>query len=192
MNSDLTTCMGAGLLAALLTLCPVPCLGQDANATTPHTDLGAQKMLSSADTAFAMKAAQGGLAEVQLGQLAIDKAANPAVKQFGQRMIDDHTKANDQLKQIAQQQNMTLPATMNAKDQALYDKLKNLSGPQFDKAYMKAMVRDHEEDIKEFQKEADHGKDSAIQGFASQTLPILKDHLSMAKSTDAQVASSSS
>ncbi|MBV8071595.1 MAG: DUF4142 domain-containing protein [Acidobacteriaceae bacterium] len=163
---------------------------QNDNAT--HMDTSTQKMLSSADTTFATKAAQGGLAEVQLGQLAVSKAESPSVKEFGQKMVDDHTKANDQLKQLAQQQNMTLPATMNAKDQALYDKLQKLSGAQFDKMYMKAMVKDHEEDVKEFQKEATHGKDSAIKNFASQTLPILEQHLQMAKSTDSQVASAKS
>jgi putative membrane protein len=175
-------------MAALVALSP-SCLAQTA---TPNVDTGSKKMLSSADTSFAMKAAQGGLAEVQLGQLAVNKASNPAVKQFGQRMIDDHTKANDQLKQIAQEQNITLPETLNAKDQALHDKLQNLSGPQFDKEYMKAMVKDHEEDIKEFEKESDKGKDPAIKSFASQTLPTLKEHLEMAKTTDAQLTGKSS
>ena len=191
MNDKMTTCLSAGVLAAVLTFCTGTCLCQSAqNTTSPHIDRGSWKMLTSADTAFTMKAAQGGLAEVQLGQLAVNRATNPAVRQFGQRMIGDHTKANDQLKQIAQQQKMTLPASLGAKDQALYDKLQNLSGPQFDKAYMKAMVKDHEEDIKEFQKEADHGKDPSIQSFASQVLPILSDHLSMAKSADSQIAGS--
>ena len=135
-----------------------------------------------------MKAAQGGMAEVQLGQLAAQKASNPDVKAFGQRMVDDHTKANDQLKAVAQQENMTLPSTPDPKDQALYSKLQNMSGPEFDKVYMKAMVKDHQTDVKEFQKEADKGKDPQIKNFASQTLPTLQQHLSMAQSTEAKLS----
>lgn len=150
-------------------------------------DSGSQKMASSADTAFAMKAAQGGMAEVQLGKLAAEKGGSEQVKSFGQRMVDDHSKANDQLKSIAEKQNMTLPTTMNAKDQALYTKLQNMSGTDFDKTYVKAMVKDHEEDIKEFKKEADKGKDEQLKNFASTTLPILQSHLDSIKGIQANM-----
>jgi putative membrane protein len=156
-----------------------------------HMDNGIKKMMTSSETAFAMKAAQGGLAEVKLGQLATDKAGSADVKAFGQKMVDDHTKANDQLKSIAEQQGMTLPTTMNAKDQALYDKLSNESGAQFDKTYMSSMVKDHEQDLKEFNKEASRGKNPQLKQFAQQTAPILEGHLQMAKSTDAKVKSGS-
>jgi putative membrane protein len=174
----LTAC--AGLLAGGFAL-------QAQNTSNQHLDNGTQKMMSSADTAFAMKAAQGGMAEVKLGHLAVDKASNPDVKAFGQRMIDDHTKANDQLKSICSAENMTPPNDLDAKDQATYDKLSNLSGTAFDKAYMRDMVKDHEEDIKEFEKEANRGKDPQLKQFASTTLPILQSHLSDAKSTEAKV-----
>lgn len=154
---------------------------------TTQTDTGSNKMMKSSDANFAMKAAQGGMAEVQLGQLAAQKASNPDVKAFGQQMVDDHTKANDQLKSVAAQENMTLPTTLDAKDQKLMTKLQGLSGPDFDKTYMKAMVKDHKDDIKEFQKEADKGKDPQIKNFASQTLPTLQQHLSKAESVDANV-----
>ena len=157
-----------------------------AQTSSQHMDTGTQKMMTSADTTFAMSAAQGGIAEVKLGQLALDKASNPDVKAFGQKMVDDHTKANDQLKSIAANENMTLPADLNAKDQATYDKLSKLSGADFDKAYMKGMVKDHETDIKEFQKEANKGKDPQMKSFASTTLPILQSHLQMAKETEAK------
>lgn len=149
---------------------------------TAGQDSGSNAMMKSPDAKFAMKAAQGGMAEVQLGQLAAQKASNPDVKAFGQQMVDDHSKANDQLKSVASQEKMTLPTTMNAKDQALYTKLQGLSGADFDKTYTKAMVKDHQEDIKEFQKEADKGKDPQIKNFASQTLPILQQHLSKIQS----------
>ncbi|MBV8808254.1 MAG: DUF4142 domain-containing protein [Acidobacteriaceae bacterium] len=156
-----------------------------------HMDNGAKKMMTSPDTQFVLKAAQGGLAEVKLGQLAVEKAGNADVKAFGQKMIDDHTKANDQLKSIADQQGMTLPTTMNAKDQAFYDKLSKESAAEFDKKYMSSMVKDHEEDVKEFKKEADKGKNPQLKQFAAQTTPILQSHLEMAKSTDAKVRSGS-
>ncbi len=91
-------------------------------------DSGSAKMLKSSDAAFAMKAAQGGVAEVKLGRLATEKAADADVKAFGQHMVDDHTKANDDLKNVGQKENMTLPADLDAKDQALYQKLNGESG----------------------------------------------------------------
>jgi len=119
-----------------------------------HMDHGARKIMKSPDAAFAIKAAQGGLAEVKLGQLAAEKASSPDVKAFGQQMIDDHTKANDQLKAVAESEGMTLPTDVNGKQQAMYDRLSKLSGAQFDSAYVKDMVMDHQEDVKEFAKEA--------------------------------------
>ncbi len=147
-----------------------------------QTDAGSNTMMKSSDAKFAMKAAQGGMAEVQLGQLAAQKATNPDVKAFGQQMVDDHSKANDHLKAVASQENMTLPTTLDAKDQALYTKLQGLSGADFDKLYVKSMVKDHQEDVKQFQKEADKGKDPQIKNFASETLPVLQQHLSKIQS----------
>ncbi len=161
------------------------------HAQSPSANQGAKQMLASADTAFAMKAAQGGLAEVQLGKMAAEKGSDPDVKAFGQQMVDDHTKAGDQLKAVAQQENMTLPETLNSKDQAIYDRLSKLSGAAFDKAYIADMVKDHEMDVKEFQKEATHGKDSNIKNFASQTLPVLEGHLDKAKSIHSKMGGSS-
>ncbi len=131
------------------------------DTSSQKIDTGARKMMKSADMNFAVKAAQGGTAEVQMGQLAATKASNPDVKAFGQKMVDDHTKANDDLKSVAEKENMTLPTTMGAKDQAEYNKLQSLSGAKFDREYVKCMVKDHAEDIKEFQKEANTGKDRA-------------------------------
>lgn len=162
-----------------------------AQSNQDHLDDGVKKMTSSADTMFAMKAAQGGLAEVQLGQLAAQKAADPDVKTFGQKMVDDHTKLNDQMKTAAVKERMTLPTTMNPRHQALYDKLKNASGAQFDKAYMSAMVKDHEEDIKEFNKEANHGKNPDLKQLAQSAVSLLQQHLTMAKTTEARVKSGS-
>jgi putative membrane protein len=152
------------------------------NTSSQHVDTGMKKMARSADAAFAMKAAQGGLAEVKLGKLAAEKASNADVKAFGQQMVDDHSKANEKLMSVAQAENMTLPADVNSKQQATYDKLSKLSGSAFDKAYVNDMVMDHEEDVKEFQKEANNGKDPQIKSFAQETLPVIQGHLEKIKS----------
>jgi putative membrane protein len=167
-----------------------PSMQQQMPNQTPstQTDTGSNKMMKSADAKFAMDAAQGGMAEVQLGQLAAQKASNPDVKAFGQQMVDDHTKANDQLKSAAAQENMTLPTTLDAKDQKLMTKLQGLSGADFDRTYVRAMVKDHQEDVKEFQKEADKGKDPQIKNFASQTLPVLQQHLSKIQSIQSNLS----
>jgi putative membrane protein len=155
------------------------------------TDLGSNKLLKSSDVSFAINAVQGGLAEVELGKLAVEKANSPDVRAFGQKMVDDHTKANGQLTAIAQKEEITFPATLNAEDQQLYNKLQHMSGAMFDKAYMKAMVKDHKQDVKEFKKEAKKGKDPQIKSFASETLPVLESHLEMAKSTESKVKAGS-
>lgn len=149
------------------------------------SDKSASGSVAASDKAFMMKAAQGGMAEVELGKLAADKAQDADVKAFGQRMVDDHSKANDQLKSIAQQKNVTLPTDLDAKDKALKDRLSKLSGAQFDRAYMQNMVSDHKKDVAEFKKEASSGKDNDLKNFASQTVPTLESHLQ-----DAQKAAS--
>lgn len=133
------------------------------------------------DKMFVAKAAQGGLAEVEMGKLAVEKASHPDVKQFGQRMVDDHSKANDQLKSVASQQNYQVPAEPNAQQKATMARLSKLSGEAFDKAYMKNMVMDHKKDVAEFQKESTAGKNDAVKNFAGQTLPTLQDHLKNAQ-----------
>jgi putative membrane protein len=138
--------------------------------------------LSASDQQFIKKAAEGGLAEVQLGQLATEKASSPEVKQFGQRMVDDHSKANDQLKQVASQKGVTVPDKLNAKDAATKAKLEKLSGEAFDRAYMKDMVTDHTKDVSEFKMASKNAKDPDVKNFASQTLPTLEEHLKQAKS----------
>lgn len=144
----------------------------------------------SADQQFMMKAAQGGMAEVQLGQLAKDHASSQAVKDFGQNMVDDHTKANDELKDLASRKNVTLPTSVDAKDQATIDRLSKLNGAAFDRAYMRDMVSDHKKDIAEFEKESNSGSDPDVKAWASKTLPTLQHHLQMATDTHRQVSGS--
>lgn len=137
--------------------------------------------MGDTDSTFVKKAAQGGLAEVELGQLATQKASSEEVKKFGQRMVDDHSKANEQLKQVAAEKNIDVPQQLDAKDKATKARLEKLSGEQFDRAYMKYMVRDHQKDVAEFERESSIAKDPAIKNFAQQTLPTLKDHLKEAE-----------
>jgi putative membrane protein len=170
---------------AVLAVLPFTLVAQD--TSTPKMDQGAKKMMKSHDTAFAMEAARGGMAEVEMGKLAADKADNADVKAFGQQMADDHTKANDKLKEVAEKQNLTLPTTITAKQQAMYDMLKTKSGADFDKAYVDAMVKDHEQDVKAFQREANNGKDEQIKAFASETLPVLQGHLEKIKSIQSKM-----
>jgi putative membrane protein len=136
---------------------------------------------SSGDEKFAIKAAQGGMAEVKFGQLAQEKAQNEAVRKFGQHMVDDHTKSNHALKEAAIKEQISLPKDIDKKDQAIYDTLAKLSGAEFDKAYVQDMVKDHQDDIAEFGTEARTGQRDAIKTFAADSLPTLKDHLRAAK-----------
>jgi len=113
--------------------------------------------------------------------LAEDKASSKAVKDLAQRMVDDHTKVDDKLKAAASKDNISIPAQLNAKDQATYVRLSQLSGAAFDRAYARDMVRDHEADLAEFRREANDGKDASIKSFAARTLPTLEDHLKEAR-----------
>jgi putative membrane protein len=180
---------GAAATFAMMCLLSFGVAAQDRGSSSAGSSGG---QLSSADKTFVMHAAQGGMAEVQLGQLAADKASSPDVKKFGQKMVDDHSKANDQLKSIAQQKGITLPTDLSAKDKALKDKLSGMSGAQFDKMYMQSMVADHKKDVAEFQKESTGGKDPDVKSFASQTLPILQGHLLMAQQTAGSIGASAS
>jgi putative membrane protein len=129
-----------------------------------------------------MDAARGSMAEVELGRLATQKASSPEVKQFGQRMVDDHTKANDELKTLAQSKSITIPTDLDAKHQATRDRLSKLSGAAFDRAYMQEMVADHRKNVNEFRKQSQSGKDAEVKAWAAKTLPTLEEHLKMAQS----------
>ena len=146
---------------------------------------------TTVDRTFMEKAAQGGMAEVALGKLAEQNGQSQGVKDFGKRMVNDHSKANDQLQQIASRQGVTLPTEMSAQDHATQERLSQLHGEAFDKAYMKDMVSDHHKAIAEFKKESTSGKDPQVKEWASQTLPTLESHLKMAEQAEAQVGGSS-
>jgi putative membrane protein len=145
---------------------------------------------SSADQAFVRKAAMGGLAEVELGRLAQQKASSDEVKQFASRMVQDHSKSNDELKQVASAKGIEVPSALDMKHKNDYDRLNKLSGAEFDRAYMSHMVDDHRKDVADFKKEADSGKDADIKSFAAKTLPTLQEHMQLAQKTNDAVKKS--
>jgi putative membrane protein len=165
--------LACATVAGLLTLAAAQ---QDMNSMGVGSSGNSAKPGMS-DQKFMKEAAQGGMAEVELGRLAQQKASSDDVKKFGQRMVDDHSKANDKLKELANAKGVNLPQSLNAKDQATKDRLSKLSGEQFDKAYMTDMLKDHKKDISAFQSESNMGHDVDVKNFATQTLPTLRDHL---------------
>jgi putative membrane protein len=154
--------------------------GVGPGATSPMDQAGMQPSKWD-DKKFVKEAAIGGMAEVELGKLAQQKASSDAVKQFGQKMVNDHSKANEELKAAATKDGLELPTELDKKHQKLMDKLSKLSGPEFDKAYIKNMVKDHKKDVSEFQDEASKGTMPGIKEFAQKTLPTLEQHLQMVK-----------
>jgi putative membrane protein len=155
-------------------------------------DQGSSKMLNSSDTAFAMQAAQDGVAKIRMGKLAAEKGSRADVKAFGQQMAGDYMKANDDLRSVAEKKAMTLPTNMRAHQYATYRKLQKLFGSAFDHAYVKVMIKNNREDVKQFQKEANRGKDEEIRGFASRTVPVLETHLRGIRSIQSNTQQSAS
>lgn len=176
-----------GIALAVLALVAAPALAQTPKSKGATKSAAAQKSSGAADQAFAKEAAIGGMAEVELGNLAKQNAASADVKQFGDRMVTDHGKANDELKQWASGKNVTLPTELDAKHTALKDRLSKLNGDAFDKAYMHEMVADHQHDVAAFKKESTSGKDADLKAWAGKTLPTLQDHLKMAQDAASKV-----
>ena len=137
--------------------------------------------LSTSDATFMTEATRGGLAEVQMGQLAQRNGRSAAVKRFGQQMVSDHGRSNQQMMTLAQQKQITPPSTVGAEHQRVYDDLSKLRGNAFDRAYARAMVQDHQEDLRAYQEEAANGTDPDVKAFAAREVPILQEHLRMAQ-----------
>ncbi len=181
-GSRIVRCFGILLAAAATAV-----LAQGNSSATDRSSASAMdknasssKAKSGSDQAFVQEAGVGGLAEVEMGRLAVQKAKDERVRQFGQQMIDDHSKANDALKQAASQQGLNVPTSIDEKHKQTMSRLEKLSGAQFDSAYSREMVKDHREDVKLFEKEASAAS-SPVQKFAAETLPTLKNHLQMAE-----------
>jgi putative membrane protein len=146
---------------------------------------------STADAKFVHEAAVGGMAEVAMGKMAAEKAMSADVKQFGQRMVDDHSKANSELKTLASSKGMTLPADLDPAHKAASDRLAKLSGAAFDRAYMQEMVKDHDKDVAAFKRASATATDADLKGWAGKTLPTLEEHQKMAKSINAKLGPAS-
>lgn len=154
-----------------------------ASATTTGAAGGTLTVMSNEDKEFVVKAGMGGLAEVQMGNLALQKATNPDVKAFAQRMVTDHSKANAELAQLATTKGLALPSELADDHKAGFDHLNGLSGAEFDKSYMEHMVGDHEKTVADFDKASTSSTDADLKAWAGKTLPTLREHLEQAKTT---------
>ena len=133
------------------------------------------------DAEFAAAAADGGMLEVQLGKLATEKGVSSYVKKLGALMVKDHSKANEELKTLAKEKNITLPEILSEKCQKTLRDLTEKKGVDFDKAYADLMVSDHKEDIDDFKKESEKGNDTQLSAWAKNKIPVLEHHLLMAE-----------
>lgn len=161
----------------------VPIFAQEGSMSGNTTPTHRSSMMNNrtSDQAFAKEVDRANLTEVKLGQLAEQKSTNDTVKDFGQRMVADHMKANEQLQTASSQANITLPDQPSAAQRQEYQRLSNLSGKAFDKAYARLMLKDHEHDVAALKREAKYGKNEQIKNWASTTLPTLEEHLKLAR-----------
>lgn len=154
---------------------------RNANNSNTSGEQATTGALSAKDQKFVMDVAMNGLAEVELGRWAVQKGTSAEVKQFGQRMVDDHSKANTELTQLASSKGVTLPTQMDEKHQKDVVKITRLQGAEFERAYSKMMLNDHEKAVSNFEKQSTGGDDADLKAFAAKALPTLQEHLQMAR-----------
>ena len=142
---------------------------------------------SKKDYKFAHDAAEANLLEVKLGEMAKQKATNPSVQQFADQMIQDHTKANTELKQLAMQKGATLPDKLSHHQESEFEKMQKLSGKDFDKSYAEHAVKDHKKDVKGFQDAMKDVQDPDLKAYAQKTLPVLEHHFQMAEQMESSL-----
>lgn len=150
-----------------------------AKDTTTNTAATGGIAVDEADAKFTTEAAVGGMAEVELGKLALEKSSNPQVKGFATMMVKDHGMANTELMAIAKQKNITLPSTVDDEHKKKMEDLSKKTGTDFDKAYVSAMVDGHKSTLKLMEDESKDGKDADLKAFATKTAPIVQSHLQM-------------
>jgi putative membrane protein len=157
-----------------------PSQQQQPSATMGTPGATAPTAQNFGDQAFVTKALEGGMAEVELGKLAADKSQSQDVKQFAQRMVNDHSQMGDKwFKPVAKEIGVSEPKGPSKKDKKLIEKLQGLSGQQFDTEYIQAMVKDHKEDLKDFQNEAQAAQDPNVKQIAEQGTKVVSQHLQM-------------
>jgi putative membrane protein len=145
------------------------------------------QLVSDQDREFVNKAATGGLAEVELGRIAAQRATRPSVRSFGERMVTDHGRGNAELASLARSKGIEVPTALEPSQQAMRDRLSALSGNDFDRAYMSEMVRDHTEDVALFERAAEISSDPDLKAWAAQSLPMLREHLGLARQVNSEV-----
>jgi putative membrane protein len=191
----MTKILLTGLLVALLTTSGCGRKSNDSatpgGPESPQTDAAPadQSGAASAESAtpptqdqtFFEQAAEGGMAEVEAGQLAQEKGSSKSVKDFAAMMVKDHTEANDKLKTIAASHSVTLPTALSAQHQEMKTRLSGLSGKDFDKEYMRGQVQDHETTVSLLRTESESGQNADAKAFASETLPTVEAHLKKAQ-----------
>ncbi|WP_211256128.1 DUF4142 domain-containing protein [Edaphobacter aggregans] len=156
---------------------------QQLNPTRPESDstsIPGESHQAMLDKIFLQKAAEGGTAEVQLGKLAVERASDADVKAFGQKMVDDHTRLNNQMAPMAESKGVALPRKMSKADQAEYDKLSSLSGEAFDKEYIAYMAKDHHADLREFRTAAMNTADPELKAAVDKAAQVIHEHMVMA------------
>ena len=146
----------------------------------------ASSQLSPADAKFVTTAAQSGMAEVRMGQLFAEAAQTKALRDFGQKLVTDHTKANQELIQIAASKGVSAPSQPAAKHEKMLESLSKLKGAEFDRSAQQHAVMHHQEDVQLFEKASQNLKDTELKAFAAKTLPTLKEHLELAKKLQAE------
>ena len=184
MKTFLAGCVVLGLAVAPAFAGQPPTTAEKADRTMAYGKMS--------DSTFVMKAANAGMEEVDLGKLAVEKASSDEVKKFGQRMVDDHSKAGDELKTLAQNKHITLPSATDPHGKATYDRLSKLSGAAFDRAYIQAMVVGHRQALNDFRMETKMGQDADVKGWAAKTLPTIEAHVKLAQNTNRAAGTSGS
>ena len=164
------------LVAAAVAL-TLPC----AFAADTYHDSTATTRVNHRDAKFIRAAAEGNAAEIGLAEVAVRKAQNPQVRDYAQQLIRDHEQSNGELQQLAVTRGITWPVAIKKSDARMLDKYENMNGADFDRSVMNHWVKDHREDIKEYDKAAKHAQDPQVKQFAISTLPTLRQHLSRAE-----------
>ena len=186
----MTAMAASGALAQPASL-PVAAPGNPAStpAGTPHAAPGtpAPDQLNNSDRLFSQSLAAGGLAEVEAGKLASRASGNAMVRQFGERMIQDHSQANEQLTNLAMATKMPLPSGPDTEHRAIQQHLEQLHGAAFDVAYADLQLQDHGRTVQLLEYEIGSGQNPRLKSFASETLPIVLDHLAMAQQLHAKL-----
>lgn len=192
MKKQFLCLMAAGSMFAMA--CNNPDTGEGKSDTNATSTTEAAKDANDKNSAvddntndFFMKAAKGGMMEVAAGKTAQTNAASTEVKNFGSKMVSDHTRANNELTALAATKNVTLPAVLEGDHREHLDELGKKSGNEFDKAYMDMMVNDHDKTVEMFEDAANNSKDADVKAFAAKTLPTLREHQQMAKDLNAKV-----